>query len=407
MAANIKERPNTKRPARKQKESMIRRTVGDIDYLFLFLVVVLLAFGLVMLLSASSPYGSTRMGDPYYFFSRQLLFASMGLVGMIIIARMDYRKYKKYVPTAMIICTILLVLVLLPYTGKSLNGSKRWLNLPINFQPSEAMKPVIAMYFALLIENGTIDLTTNKGKATSLVIILVVAALLMLETHLSGTIVICGIAFTVLIAAGFPVKPILVSVIPVAVIGLVLLYNFDEVRWARVAGFINPFHDAQNTTYQIIQSLYAIGSGGIFGLGLGQSVQKFSALPEPYNDFIYAVICEELGLFGAILVIGLFVLLIMRGIRIAMNAPDKFSCLTAVGIMAQVAIQAVLNIAVATSSVPNTGVALPFFSYGGTAIMVLMLEMGVMLSISKYSKANVQDTKEIEEMKEMTKNSLY
>ena len=213
---------------------------------------------------------------------------------------------------------------------------------------------------------------------------------MLLETHVSGTIVIVGIACCVLVAGGAKVKPFILPAILVAVIGIFIIYKFDAVRWARIASFLNPFEDTQNSSYQLIQGLYAIGSGGIFGLGLGQSVQKFSYLPEPYNDFIYAIICEELGLVGAVIVLGLFVLLIVRGIKIAMNAPDKFSCLTAVGIMGQIAIQTTLNVAVATSSIPNTGVALPFFSYGGTAIMVLMLEMGVMLSISKYSKTSVQ-----------------
>lgn len=367
---------------------MILRTVGDIDYVFLFLVVLLLAAGLVMLLSASAPAGASKFNNPYHFFSKQLAFEIVGFIGMIIISRLDYRKYKKYVPALFVACLIMLVMVLLPVTGKELNGSRRWLNLPfIQFQPSELMKPAIAMFFALLIEEGKFDLHTAKGTVPFFLLIGVTALLLLLETHLSGTIVICGIALTVMIAAGLKIKPLILPAIAIAVIGVLAVYKFDPVRWARIASFIDPFHDTQNSSYQLIQGLYAIGSGGIFGLGLGQSVQKFKYLPEPYNDFIYAVICEELGLVGAIIVIGLFVLLIFRGVKIALNAPDKFSCLTAVGITAQVAIQAILNIAVATSTVPNTGVALPFFSYGGTAILMLMLEMGVMLSISKYSRA--------------------
>ena len=158
------------------------------------------------------------------------------------------------------------------------------------------------------------------------------------------------------------------------------------MRWERITGFLDPFADMQDTTYQISQALYAIGSGRIFGLGLGQSVQKYTYLPEPYNDFIFAIICEELGLVGAVIIMGLFVLLIFRGVRIAMNAPDVYSTLTAIGIVSQIAIQTILNIAVATSSVPNTGVALPFFSYGGTSILTLLIEMGVLLNISRRSK---------------------
>ncbi len=373
---------------RKDAEREKRRAnklAGDIDYTFLFLVILLLCAGLVMLLSASAPEGNKLHGDSYYFFKRQLLGAGIGLAGMWFISRINYDRYRKYVPHIMLFCLILLALVLIPGIGVKLNGSRRWLNTPfLQLQPSEFMKPVIAMYFAMMIENGKNELNTAKGLAPYILLIALVALLMMLETHVSGTIVIVGVAVVVLIAAGAPIKPVIVGVLILAPILLLGLYLFSPVRWDRVISFLDPFRDMQNTSYQVSQGLYAIGSGGIFGRGLGQSVQKYSYLPEPYNDFIFAIICEELGLVGAVLVILLFVALILRIVRIAVNAPDTYASLTAVGIAAHIAIQTTLNIAVATSSVPNTGVALPFFSYGGTAILTLLVEMGILLNISRY-----------------------
>lgn len=361
------------------------KLAGEIDYTFLFLVILLLCAGLVMLLSASAPAANTIHADSYYFFKRQLLGAAIGLTGMWFISRINYDRYKQYIPNIMLICIILLVLVLIPGIGVKLNGSRRWLNTPfMQLQPSEFMKPVIAMYFAMMIEKGKHDLKTVRGVAPYIAVIAIVALLLMLETHLSGTIVIAGIAVVVLIAAGAPIKPVIIAGLILAPTLLIYLYFGDPVRWGRIMSFMHPFADMQNTGYQVAQGLYAIGSGGIFGLGLGQSVQKYSYLPEPYNDFIFAIVCEELGLVGAIVVILLFAALILRIVRIAINAPDTFTSLTAAGIAAQIAIQTTLNIAVATSSVPNTGVALPFFSYGGTAILTLLLEMGVLLNISRY-----------------------
>lgn len=366
------------------------KLAGEIDYTFLFLVILLLCAGLVMLLSASAPEANKTYGDSYYFFKKQLLGAGLGLAGMWVVSRINYERYKKYVPHMMLVCLILLTLVLIPGIGMKWNGSRRWIQTPVmQIQPSEFMKPVIAMYFAMMIENGKHDLKTIKGLAPYLAVIAIVALLMMLETHLSGTIVIVGVAVVVLIAAGAPVKPMVIGVLIIAPILLIGLYMFSPVRWGRIMSFMNPFSDMQNTGYQVTQGLYAIGSGGIFGLGLGQSVQKYSYLPEPYNDFIFAIVCEELGLVGAIVVMLLFVALILRIVRIAINAPDVYTSLTAVGIAAQLAIQTTLNIAVATSSVPNTGVALPFFSYGGTAILTLLVEMGVLLNISRYE--NVKD----------------
>ncbi len=359
---------------------------GDFDYTFLFIVILLLASGLVMLLSASAPAANRIYGNSYDFFLKQLACAGIGLVGMYFVSKIHYNTYKALAPKMIVVCTILLVLVLIPGIGASHNGSRRWLNTPVvQLQPSEFMKPVIAMYFAKLIDSGKYNLKKIGGNLPYVGVLLIVLGLMLMETHLSGAIVIAGIGITVMIAGGTPIKPVLMGaliLIPILIIGV---YTFSPVRWARVTSFMDPFKDIRNESYQVAQGLYAIGSGGIFGLGLGQSVQKYSYLPEPYNDFIFAIVCEELGLVGAIVVILLFAALIFRAIRIAMNAPDTYSSLVALGIAAQLAIQTILNIAVATSSVPNTGVSLPFFSYGGTSILTLLLEMGVLLNISRYS----------------------
>lgn len=364
----------------------MKRKKSDMDYTFLTLVIIMMCVGLVMLLSASTPAGNVKFGNSYHFFLKQFQSAVVGFVAMIVISRIDYRMYKPYTKLFMIICLVLLTLVLIPHVGVEHSGSRRWLDLYfMEIQPSEFMKLAIAMFFASLIEDHKYEITKLHGMVPFFAWIGVTAVLLLLETHLSGTIIICGIAVVVMIVGGANFKFFLGTGAAVLPLGL-LFVRMDPVRWARVMSFLDPFADTQDKGYQVVQGLYAIGSGGIFGLGLGQSVQKYSYLPEPYNDFIFAIVCEELGLLGAILVITLFMLLIIRGIKIAMEAQDVFGSLTVVGIMAQVGIQTILNIAVATSSIPNTGVSLPFFSYGGTAIMVLLAEMGIVLSVSRYSK---------------------
>lgn len=362
------------------------RNRSHIDYTFLFAIVLMVCVGMVMLLSASTPAARSKYGDSYYFFNKQLLFVAIGFVGMIIISHIDYKIYKKYAPYIFGISLFLIVIVAIPGIGRKLNGSRRWLPLPgFNFQPSELMKVSIAILFASWIEEGRGNIKTIYGSRMYYAVIAVVSVFMLLEPHLSGTIVIAGIGMVVMVAAGTPVKPLAIAAPVVGCVGIGAIALFDAGRLARLMRFLDPFSDLQHTGYQISQALYAIGSGGIFGRGLGRSIQKYSYLPEPYNDFIFAVVCEELGLIGATLIIGLFAFLIYRGMKVAFSAPDKFSALLVTGIVAQVAIQTIFNIAVATSSIPNTGVSLPFFSYGGTAIMVLLFEMGIILNISRYS----------------------
>lgn len=386
----VTRKPKTgERTGLKKKSEEKKRKIGQIDYTFLTIIIIIVCTGLIMLLSASAPAANRKFGNSYHFFLKQLMFACIGFAAMIFISRIDYRRYKKYTGKLMILCIVLLIMVFLPVIGVEHNGSRRWINLIVTeFQPSELMKVAIAMFFAAEIESKRHDMSNIKGLGFYLFWIGVTAVLLMLETHLSGTIIICGIAVVVMIVGGLNMKWVAGGGAVVVPLGFLYVMT-DNVRRARLLNFTNPFADTKLTGYQVVQGLYAIGSGGLFGLGLGQSVQKYTYLPEPYNDFIFAIICEELGFVGAVFIIALFAVLIFRGIKIALNAPDVFGMLTVVGIMAQIGIQAMLNIAVVTSSIPNTGVTLPFFSSGGTALMVLLAEMGIVLNISKHSKGKV------------------
>ncbi len=377
-------------PAAPSKVVRLKRKRSDMDFTFLTLVIIMVCVGMIMLLSASTPAGNAKFGKSYHFFLKQFQFVAVGFVAMIVISRIDYRTYKPYTKLFMLICLVLLAMVFIPKIGVSHNGSRRWLNLYfMELQPSEFMKLAIVMFFAALIEDKKYNVQKLKGMIPFFGWIGITAVLLLMETHLSATIIICGIAIVVMVVGGANIKFFFGAAAAVLPAGF-LLVRMDPVRWERVTSFLNPFADTQDAGYQVVQGLYAIGSGGIFGRGLAQSVQKYTYLPEPYNDFIFAIVCEELGLIGAALIIGLFIALIMRGIKIAMDAQDTFGSLVVIGIMAQIAIQTILNIAVVTSSIPNTGISLPFFSYGGTAIMVLLAEMGIVLSVSRYSKKGIE-----------------
>lgn len=349
----------------------------EMDITFLVLVILLVCVGLVMLFSATAIKPSN--------FRSQFLFAIIGLFGMFVISRIDYKLYQPFTKIFMLLCVFLLMLVLIPKIGVEHQGARRWLKTGFEWQPSEFMKLAIAMFFAAKLENEKGNLKDLHTLTPYLGWIGITGLLLMLETHLSGTIIICGIAIIILLVAGMPFKYFFGAGAAMVPIGFVLL-RADPIRFERILNFVDPFKDTQGVGYQVVQGLYAIATGGFFGLGLGESVQKYSYLPEPYNDFIFAVICEELGFFGAIVIMVLFSALIIRGIKIAVEAPDIFGTLVCAGIIAQIGIQTFFNIAVATSTLPNTGVSLPFFSSGGSSLVVLLCEMGIVLNISKYSR---------------------
>ena len=356
---------------------------NPLDYTLLITILLLLSLGLIMVLSASSPTSLAESGTSYTYFIKQAIFAIAGLVAMGIISKINYRVYKSFYKFVYVLSIILLALVLV--IGTSNNGAKRWIYIGgQSFQPSEFVKLFIIIFYAGLLTKDREELPKFwKGLVKHILWIAPIACLLLLEPHMSATLVISGICLVMMIVAGCKFSQLFMSglIIGVPVIGVLIVKS--SYRLKRVVTFLDPWQDKLGDGWQVIQSLYAIGSGGLFGLGLGQSKQKYLYLPEPQNDFIFSVLAEELGWAGCVFVIILFAILIWRGVLIAMKAPDMFGSLLAVGITSLIAIQVIINIAVVTSSMPATGMPLPFFSYGGTALFLLLCEMGILLNISR------------------------
>lgn len=360
------------------------------DSFFFAVLMVLLAFGMIMLFSASAPTATQEpFNNPFHFVFRQAIWAVIGLAGMWVISRIDYRFWRKFSRWGMIAAILLLVLVKL--VGQEINGAQRWLGFgSFSFQPSEFAKIAVILFLADALSRGGDKIKKFwRGLVPYLGLLLVIAVLLLLEPHLSGTVVIFGTACVMLLLAGARVWHFAALAGIVAPIGAWLITS-SEYRLARVISFVDPWKYKLEGGWQVIQSLYAIGSGGLFGLGLTQSRQKFLYIPEPYNDFIFAIVCEELGFVGAVLVVVLFATLIIRGIKIACNAPDAYGTLLVGGVMTLVAIQVFFNIAVVTSSVPVTGMPLPFFSYGGSSLSFMLCAMGLVLNVSRQSKGGLK-----------------
>lgn len=372
--------------AAKKPDGRKKAKLQKIDYTFLAVVIMLLAYGLIMVFSASSATAHYRMDDTFYFIKRQFLWAVLGLVGMYFLSIVPYKLYYKWALPIMGIAVVLLILVLTPL-GVESNGATRWLGYSIfKFQPSEVAKFALIIFLAKsLSDNEKILEKFLSGFLVYLGIIGVIALLVLLEPHMSGAMIIGCVGLVMLFAAGAKIKHLL-SLLPFGAACVAGMIAIEPYRLARFSSYLDPFSDPLGDGFQTIQSLYAIGSGGLFGLGLGQSRQKFLYLPEPQNDFIFSVTCEELGFFGALLVIVLFSVLIWKGIQIALKAPDSFSSLLVIGIIALVGVQVVLNIAVVTGSIPNTGVPLPFFSYGGTSLFMMLCGMGIVLNVSRSVK---------------------
>ena len=359
---------------------------NPIDYTLVITILLLLSIGLIMVLSASSPSALSESGDSYKYFNKQLLFAVLGLIAMYLISKIDYRFYRKFYKQAWWISLILLILVML--VGKTVNEAKRWIYITdtLSFQPSEIVKFLMIIFYAGILTKNRDQLGKFKeGFLKHILLVVPIIALLMLQPHFSASMVIITIVAVMMILAGCKFWHFLATGGAVGIPGMIGLIILEPYRLARVTTFLDPWKDATGTGWQVIQSLYAIGSGGLFGAGLGESKQKYLYIPEPHNDFIFSVLAEELGFVGCVLVILLFAIFIWRGVLIAMKSPDMFGSLIAIGITTMVAIQVILNIAVVTSSVPATGMPLPFFSYGGTALFILLCEMGVLLNISRAS----------------------
>ena len=361
-------------------------TSYPLDLPFLVLVLTLVGFGLVMLFSASYAVALYRRGDAYAYIRPQLLYAALGLIAMWLASRVDYHIYHKMAWPVLGVSLVLLVLVLFM---PEYNGCKRWLVIPGvgTLQPSEIAKFAVVLAFSHIISlNASRMKSFSVGVLPFGLVLGMVAVLMLLEPHLSGTLLILGIGAVLMFVGGTGMKWfILAGAGAVGAVGAAVAVMPDLVPYAasRLASWLDPFADPLGDGHQTIQSLYAIGSGGATGLGLGNSRQKHMFVPEPQNDFIFSIVCEELGFVGALAVVTLFVLLLLRGITLAVHAPDRFGGLLVVGFVVQVTMQAALNIAVVTNTIPNTGISLPFFSSGGTSLMMLLGEMGIVLSVSR------------------------
>ena len=356
------------------------------DFWIFLSVLILLSLGIIMVFSASAPTAYNINHDAYYILKGQLLFAVIGFVGMFVTANIDYRVWNKFSPALLVFSIVLLILVLIPGIGRETKETWRWFYIgPIHFQPSEIAKLAVILFFAYSLSRRKEQIGSFfKGMLPYLLLIAVFAGLLLLEPHLSCTIIIIAVAAIMLFSAGARISHFVILGLP-AVLGLATVVAFVPYMRARVLSFLDPWKDLQGDGWQAVQSLYAIGSGGLFGRGLGRSLQKFLYIPEPHNDFIFAVLAEELGFIGVLAVLLLFLILIWRGIKVAMNAPDTYGSLVAVGITSLIAVQSLFNVAVVTSSVPPTGVSLPFFSSGGTSLALFMCEVGILLNISRYA----------------------
>ena len=371
-------------------ERRIKKKKNPIDLPLLTLVLVLLTIGLVMLFSASYATAYYNEGNSFAFISRQLLWAIMGVVVMFIVSRIDYRIFHRLAFPILLVTIALLVLVLFM---PPINGCRRWIFIGsiANIQPSEIAKFAITIMFAQLATTfGEKMKTFRFGVLPFLVILGIIGALMVLEPHLSGTVIIMCIGLSIMLVGGTKIRWFAIGgiIIVAAIACAIMIPGVVEYAMSRIEFWLHPENDPLGSGFQTLQSLYAIGSGGLLGLGLGNSRQKYMYLPESENDFIFAIVCEELGFIGAAIILILFALLIWRGFVIAMKAQDKFGCLIAVGLTVQVGLQALLNVAVVTNTIPNTGISLPFFSYGGSSLLMLLAQVGVLLSISR--NANIE-----------------
>ena len=371
-----------------------KRSQRFYDYSLLFTIAFLIMFGLLMIYSASSYKAQLDYnGNAAYFMTRQGVIALGGFAFMILISRLDYRWYAKFYKLAIAVSWFMMIAV--SFVGRRVNGKRRWLGVgPLSFQPTELVKiTIIVSVAALLVKLGR-DVDRPAGIARIAMVVLPLAAIVA-ANNLSSGIIIAGIGFVMLFVASrkklwyflvMAAGGLVIAFAPQIGNGLRAIHLLKPYQLNRINVWKNPDAFASDGGYQVLQGLYAIGSGGLFGKGLGESIQKLGFVPEAQNDMIFSIICEELGLFGAVSLILVFMFMIYRFMVIASNAPDLFGCLLVVGVMAHIAIQVILNIAVVTNTIPNTGITLPFISYGGTSIVFLEAEMGMVLSVSNQIK---------------------
>ena len=360
------------------------------DYTLLIVILFLLAFGLVMVYSTSSYSALDATGDSAYYFKKQLISTAVGLIFMAVVFFIDYHFWYKC-SVAIYIAAIISILLVLTPLGKTFNGARRWIGIAgFTVQPAEIVKLALIITLAAFVVYSGKRMQTIRNNIAYIVLTAIAALMIFFITNnLSTAIIIVGIAYIMLLVANpKPTWLIIVTLIGVALIAVFLIIFFKNTesatgfRFQRLLAWRNPEAYAQDEGYQTLQALYAIGSGGFFGKGLGNSIQKLGFIPEAQNDMIFSVVCEELGLFGGICLMVLFIIMIWRFMVIANNAPDLYGSMLVVGVLSHIAIQVILNIAVVTNTIPNTGITLPFISYGGTSVMFLLIEMAIVLNVS-------------------------
>ena len=363
-----------------------KKRLGRADGAFIAATLILVVFGLIMMFSASSANALYYHGDSYYYIKDQVLFAVLGLIAMTVISYIPYRILHRFAWLLYFVSEVMLIITLFM---PELNGAKRWIIIGgFTFQPSEVTKFAVICLFAHLIATRPENMKNIRyGFILPMLILGSIAGIMLQQTHLSGTILICTVGVLMILVGGAKMRWFVTSGLVVVPAGLAFIFFTNKMAYAmeRINMWLDPFQDRMGAGHQTIQSLFAIGSGGLMGLGLGNSRQKHLYVPEPQNDFIFAIICEELGFIGAVFVIVLFLFFVYRGFAIALNARDKFGAMLAIGVTLQIGIQALFNIAVVTNTIPNTGISLPFFSQGGTSLFMLLAEVGVVLSVSRFS----------------------
>lgn len=364
-----------------RKEKIILDERGMLDMPFLILTILLVGIGVIMMFSASYASAYATQNSSTFYFARQGGFALVGICLMLFVGRLNYQMWRSL--AFPILLGTVFVMLLVPLIGTEEGGAKRWINLfGISFQPSEVAKLSIILSFSVMIAGAKDKMKTFKGLLPFAAILGVMILMLVLQRHLSAIVIITAVAAAMLFMGGAQLRWFGLGICVAAVFAFIYL-NFMDYASSRVTAWLDPWSDPQDSGFQIIQSLYAIGSGGLMGQGLGRSRQKYQYLPEEHNDYIFPVVCEELGFVGAVLIILLFMLLILRGFWIAIHARDRFGALLAAGISTLLALQVFFNIGVVTNFLPATGISLPFFSYGGTALLLQLFEMGLVLSVSR------------------------
>ena len=377
----------TRRRAKKKEQSEY-----FFDYSLLFIVLFLLGFGLVMIYSASSYSAFEEYKDTAYYLKRQLIAVILGLALMIVVANIPYHFWERFATLGYLVAAALIPVVLTPL-GVESHGARRWIaipGIPMNLQPAEVAKIAMILFLAVLVCKMGRGVRTMKGFITMVVFPLPIAGeIYVITKNMSSALIILAIAIIMVFVASPDYKKFIIMALIVLAAAALVIYlvvsgsDFLEFRGNRIRSWLDTESDPSDTGFQTLQGLYAIGSGGIWGKGLGQSMQKLNFLPEAQNDMIFSIICEELGLFGAVAIILMFIMLLWRMMIIANNAPDLFGAMLVVGVMGHIAVQAILNIAVVTATIPNTGISLPFISYGGTSVMFLLIEVGLVLSVAR------------------------